>query len=441
MTTPTPGNLMAQPGDVPTAATNADAAFSRPAAWSSVFLLGLVAVINTTDRQLPGVLTEAIKHDLNLSDTALGLINGFGFLVIYALLGVPIARIADRGIYGGVISVCLALWSAMTALGGMATTGLQLALTRMGVAVGEAGSTPAAHAFIARNFPPHARAAPLAVLTAAIPLSSVTAVYGGGLLGQHFGWRAAFVIMGAAGLLLSVPVLLLLRPRQALPHGAPRPASAAVSRGAIRTLFRKPSFVLILGGSACIACAGYVVGAFVPAFLARVHHMSLAQIGISFGLGNAVGGVTGVLLAGSIADRLARRDPRWTLWVLVIMIAALLPFVYAAFVVDSAAFSVFGIILAGIIGSAYLALVVAAIQRLAASEMRATASALLLMFSALAGGLGPLATGMISDALEPTLGAKSLARGMLVIPVGYTIAAILYLAASFRFRRDMTSEA
>src|SRR5262249_37944948 len=150
--------------------------------WAAVVLLTLVAILNYVDRFLPSVLAEPIKHDLALSDTAIGLINGFGFLVIYAVLGIPIARLADRGRQGVVIAACLGVWSAMTMLGGVALSGWQLALTRMGVAVGEAGSTPAAHAFIARSFPPARRAAPLAVLTLSAPLATMLALIAGGLV-------------------------------------------------------------------------------------------------------------------------------------------------------------------------------------------------------------------------------------------------------------------
>ena len=131
-------------------------------AWVAVTLLAVVGTLNYADRFLPAVLAEPIKNDLALSDTAIGVINGFWFLAVYAVLGLVIARIADRGAFGLVISTCLTLWGAMTMLGGAVQSAFQLALTRVGVAVGEAGSTPAAHAYVARNFPPERRAAPLA---------------------------------------------------------------------------------------------------------------------------------------------------------------------------------------------------------------------------------------------------------------------------------------
>ncbi len=107
-------------------------------AWAAVGLLTLVGTLNYVDRFLPSVLAEPIKHDLALSDTAIGVINGFGFLIVYAVLGIAVARVADRGTYGAVIAACLTLWGSMTMLGGAVQSGFQLALTRVGVAVGEA---------------------------------------------------------------------------------------------------------------------------------------------------------------------------------------------------------------------------------------------------------------------------------------------------------------
>ncbi len=167
------------------------------------------------------MLAEPIKGDLALSDTAIGVINGSGFLVGYAVFGLVIARIADRGVFGPVISACLALWGAMTMLGGAVQSGFQLALTRVGVAVGEAGSTPAAHAYVARNFVPERRAAPLAVITLSIPLASAASLLGGGLLAESLGSRTAFVVMGGISVLLAPLVLFVLGSRQTLPMPPP----------------------------------------------------------------------------------------------------------------------------------------------------------------------------------------------------------------------------
>ena len=404
-------------------------------AWAAVALLAVVGTLNYADRFLPAVLAEPIKNDLALSDTAIGIINGFGFLAVYAVLVLFIARIADRGAFGLVVSTCLTLWGAMTMVGGAVQSGFQLALTRIGVAVGEAGSTPAAHAYVARNFAPERRAAPLAVITLAIPLASAASLLGGGLLAQSLGWRTAFVVMGAISVAFAPLVLVVLGRRQSMP-AAPTAAAGMLDARAW-DLLRKPSFVLIVVGAACISVAGYSLTTFAPAYLIRTRGMSLGEVGVQYGIASGLTGILGLLVVGRIADRLSARDPRWLLWLVAAMTAALLPFSALAFVVDSQALCVWFISLSYVVGTAYMAPSIAAIQRLARVEQRATASAIFLFFGAIVGSAGPFLTGVISDALRADLGAMSLGRALLIVPLFQVVAILCYLAASRRFTGEM----
>lgn len=402
--------------------------------WSAIGLLTIVGVLNIVDRFLPAVLAQPIKEDLALSDTALGLINGFGFLLIYALVGIPIARLSDRGRYGLVIGVCVGAWSAMTALGGLAQAGWQLALTRMGVAAGEAGSTPAAHAYISRNFPPDRRAAPLALLTLSVPIASVIGLMAGGLIGDILGWRQTFFLMGSVGLILC-PLVILTLGRRDVPAEPVQPQGQLQSGST--SLFAKTSFNLILAGSAFIAVGGYALTSFAPAFLMRQHGLTLTEVGVFYG--PVAGGLAavGLCLTGWLADRMSNRDPRWLLRVVALMILALLPFSSLAFFLEGMWPTIIFVALANVVSTAYMAPVVSALQRLAAPNLRATASALMLFFSAVAGGVGPLAAGAISDGLTPTLGAGALAYALLLVPVAHAIAALLYWASTATFRGDM----
>ena len=402
-------------------------------AWAAVVLLAMVGTLNYADRFLPAVLTEPIKDDLALSDTAIGVINGFGFLVVYAVLGIAIARIADRGAFGLVISVCLTLWGAMTMLGGAVQSGFQLALTRVGVAIGEAGSTPAAHAYVARNFAPERRAAPLAVITLAIPLASAASLIGGGLLAQSLGWRTAFVVMGAISVLFAPLVLLVLGRRQVMPAA---PAGHEAHPGKAWDLLTKPSYLAIVAGASCISVAGYALTTFAPAYLMRTRAMSLGEVGVQYGVASGITGILGLLLVGRVADRLSGRDPRWLLWLVAVMTGALLPFSTAAFLVDSRTLSVVFIALSYVVGTAYMAPSIAAIQRLARVEQRATASAIFLFFGAIVGSAGPFFTGVISDALKPELGNASLGRALLLVPLMQVLAILFYLLASRPFIRE-----
>jgi predicted MFS family arabinose efflux permease len=398
-------------------------------------LLAIVGTLNYADRFLPAVLAEPIKEDLALSDTAIGVINGFWFLAVYAVLGLVIARIADRGAFGLVISSCLTLWGVMTMLGGAVQSALGLALTRVGVAVGEAGSTPAAHAYVARNFPPERRAAPLAVITLSIPLASAASLIGGGLLAQSLGWRTAFVVMGAISVVFAPLVLLVLGRRQPMPVAPARDDVVQTAR--VRDLLRKPSFLAVVVGAAFISFAGYSLTTFAPAYLIRTRGMSLAEVGLQYGIASGLTGILSLLIVGRVADSLSAKDPRWSLWLVAAMTTALVPFSALAFVVESQTLCVWFLALSYVIGTAHMAPSIAAIQRLARAEQRATASAIFLFFGAMVGSAGPFLTGVISDTLKGDLGNMSLGRALLLVPVAQIVAIICYLVASQRFMREI----
>ena len=421
----------------PTAAATTTDTHAPRRAWAAVSVLAVVGTLNYADRFLPAVLAEPIREELALSDTALGVINGFGFLVVYALVGIPIARVSDRGAYGLVISGCLSLWGVMTMLGGAVQSGFQLALTRVGVAIGEAGSTPAAHAYVARNFAPERRAAPLAVITLAIPLASAASLIGGGLLAQALGWRTAFLVMGALSVAFVPVVLVVVGRRQ-------RPLVESVAAEQVPAnwwdILRKPSYLAIVAGAASISVAGYALTTFAPAFLMRARGMSLGDVGLQYGVASGVAGILGLIVVGKVADRLSSADPRWLLWLVAAVTATLIPFSTLAHLVDDNALAVCFIALSYVVGTAHMAPSIAAIQRLVAAEQRATASAIFLFFSSILGAVGPLVTGLISDALKADLGTMSLGRALLcVVPVMQLVAIGCYLLASRRYLREIVA--
>jgi MFS family permease len=351
------------------------------------------------------------------------------------VLGIAVARVADRGAFGAVTAACLTLWGTMTMLGGAVQSGFQLALTRVGVAVGEAGSTPAAHAYVARNFAPERRTAPLAVITFAIPLASGASLIGGGLLAENLGWRTTFVVMGAISVVFAPLVLLVVGARQSLPVAAPREQATTVKWWA---LLRKRSFLAVVGGTAFVSAAGYSLTTFSPAFLMRTRSMSLSEVGVEYGLATGLAGVLGLLIVGRLADRLAVRDPRWLLWIVVLTTALLLPASVLAFTVESRLACVWFLALSYVIGTAYLAPSIAAIHRLVLPEQRATASAIFLFFNATLGSVGPFVAGLISDALTADLGAHALGRALLIlVPALQLLAMGCYLVAARWYRSEI----
>ena len=400
---------------------------------AAVAMLVVVGLLNYLDRALPAVLAEPVKRDLVLSDTTLGVINGLGFLLVYALAGIPIARIADRGRHAPVIATSLAVWSAMTALAGAVTTGWQLALSRVGVALGEAGSLPAAHAYLTRHFAPQRRALALSTLSLAVPLGNSIGLIAGGMLGREFGWRGTFLLMGVAGLLLAPIVLFVLR-RAATTNadGSPQPVPGDAAEPGLVDAIKQPGLALTLAGAAMVAIGGYASIAFVPAFLMRVHGLPLGTVGFRFGLAAGALGIVALLLTGWCSDRVTARGSSSPLIVVVAMILAVLPFCTAAFLVADPGWALILAAIGSVVPVAYLAPVVVTLHGLVPPSGRAQASAWLLMCTALLGGLGPLFVGMLSDALGARLGVAALGTALLIVPAAYVGAAGLFLLASRR---------
>jgi MFS family permease len=403
--------------------------------WPMLVLLVLIGTLNYVDRVLPAVLAQPIKRDIALSDTTLGLISGAGFLVIYGAATIPLARISDRGRYGPVIVWSVTLWSAMTMIGGWTANAWQLAASRMGVALGEAGGVPAAHAYINRHFPANARTLALSIFTLCMPMGSMAGFAVGGVLGQHLGWRMTFVLMGAAGLALALVTYLAMPAEAGAGHALPQRSDRP--QASLAGLFRKRSLVLTLVGAAFIAMGGYAELTFTPAFLMRSHDLSLSEAGLGFGISGGIAAVTLLLLLGWTSDRLSIRDARWLLGTVIVMIVICLPLCVAGYLASDVRWAFAGTAVTHGIVVAQNAPVFAALHRLAPLELRAQASALLLLAGAVLGGAGPLVTGAWSDALTPALGPEALSRALLVVPCAYALGTACFCLALISFRRDL----
>lgn len=278
-----------------------------PEPWGIAVLLMLVGILNILDRILPGFLAELIKHDLGLSDAALGFINGFGFLLVYAVAGIPIAKLADGGRHAVVISGALFLWSATTALGGLARDGVQFGLSRIGVALGEAGCSPASHAYIAQNFSVRNRATALSMITLGGPIGILVAMVGGGMIAEQFGWRVTMIVVGLTGMALAPITYVLLRRGH---QSAGSVSSDSARWHDFAALLRKRSALCTVLGAAMIATASYCLNAFGAAFFMRVHKLPVGEVGMWLGWSAGILGMIVLLASGALADRLSQRDPR-----------------------------------------------------------------------------------------------------------------------------------
>ena len=285
----------------------------EPTAFYPRYLLGLLVVVytfNFIDRQILSILLESIRLDMDLSDTQLGFLTGFSFALFYATLGIPIARIADRSSRGKVIAISLGLWSLMTAVCGLAQNFTHMLFARIGVAVGEAGGSPPAHSLITDYFPPHKRASALAIYATGTPIGILLGLMLGGWLNEAFGWRTAFFVVGAPGVLLAFVVWFTAKEPN-LRSAATRRDDQVSLKEVFRYLKGLKSFRYLVIASSLHAFAAYGVLQWTPTFLIRTHGMSTTQLGLYLGLIIGTTGVLGVLAGGFLADRLSHVDKRW----------------------------------------------------------------------------------------------------------------------------------
>ncbi len=408
---------------VPEAAAPAPAPpASRPGYRGLVLGLLLTAyVFNFIDRTILGTIGQAVKEDLRVSDAQLGLLGGLYFALLYTLLGVPLARLAERRSRTWIITVSLVIWSGFTALSGAAHGFAQLALMRFGVGVGEAGLSPPAHSLISDLYEPRRRASALGVFSLGIPIGAMVGAVAGGWVAQHYGWRAAFVAVGAPGVVLAAVFRLLVRePARGASDAAapaPRPSHAeevdAPSgrgrglagelreiRAVAKTLFGVPPVLHMVAGITLASFAGYGTGAFIQPHLIRNFGLNYAQVGLVYGLIYGVSAGAGTLLGGLVTDRLGKRSAAWYALAPAIGLAIACPLYILAFNQGSWIGSVLLLLPPGLCTYLYLAPTFGVVQNSVDLRRRATATAILfLVLNLVALGGGPPLTGWLIDRL------------------------------------------
>jgi len=403
-------------------------------------ILLLAYIFNFIDRQIIGVLAVPIKAELGLSDRQLGLMGGIAFALFYSGLAIPIAWLADRRSRVNIIAVSVALWSAFTALCGLAQNFWHLFLARMGVGIGEAGGVAPSYALISDFYPKERRARALAFFSLGIPIGSALGVFFGGWIASHLDWRSAFLIVGLAGL----PAALLVK--LGIPEpvrggfdsadgraSEPAPPFATVAAALART----PSFWLLSFGAASGSILGYGLIFWLPSFFSRSFGLELTQVGWFYGSIVLVGGVAGTWLGGWLGDRTGPGRPAsYALIPAVCFLIAAPCFALGLFapslVVGWLLFA-FGQMLA----LAWLGPVIAAVQHIVPPNMRATASASFLFINNLIGiGFGIFFLGFMSDRMTAAHGEDSLRYSILYGLAFYLLSALIYFLAAPRLKRD-----
>ena len=413
---------------------------SARARYYALGLLTVVYTFNFVDRQLLSILQESIKADLLLSDQQLGLLTGFAFALFYTLAGIPIARYADRNNRRNVVAIAIALWSFMTAISGLVQNYLQLLLARIGVGVGEAGGSPPAHSMISDIFPPERRASALAFYSMGINFGILFGFLAGGWLNEFFDWRVAFFVVGAPGIVVALFVRYTLRePIRGLMEDRQDVATDTPFPEVLKLLWSRLSFRHLAIGGALNAFAGYSSSNWTASFMIRSHDMSTGELGTWLALIMGVGGAIGVFWGSYIAERLAKFDVRWYMWMPTITGMICVPFMIATYVVEGAYTALIVSIVPGILFNVYLGNSLAMTHALVGLRMRAVASAILFFLINLIGmGLGPWGVGLLSDMLSAELGNGSLRYAMLyLLPAAMGWSAVHFLLASRTLQKDL----
>ena len=426
----------------PVAAGSSPATPARRLRTRVLLLLLLAYVFNFIDRQIIGILAVPIKAELGLSDRQLGLMGGVAFALFYSTLALPIAWFADRKSRIAIISASVAVWSLFTAICGLAQNFWQLFLARMGVGIGEAGGVAPSYSLISDYFPSRSRARALAFFSLGIPLGSALGIFFGGWIASSVDWRAAFIVVGLAGL----PVALLLKlfvpePVRGASDLAPTDA-APPFLDVMATLARNPSFWLLSFGAASGSILGYGLIFWLPALFTRSFGLSLSDIGWFYGSIVLVGGMLGTWLGGVIGDRLGPDRPGTYAAIPAIGLFLAAPAYAAGLFAPSLPLAWILFVIPQILGLAWLGPVITAVQQLVPPNMRATASASFLLINNFIGiGFGIYMFGELSTRMAARYGDESLRYSILYGLVFYLLAATFYALASRRLKRDMIDPA
>jgi MFS family permease len=414
--------------------------WTGPQRHYALALLCLVAIFNLMDRQIMAILLEPIRKEFGASDTQMGLLTGTVFAAFYALASIPLARAADRYPRGMVIGAVLGFWSVMTMLGGLAASFTMLVLTRIGVALGEAGSSPASYAMVADLYPLRNRAKALSFYVGASSVGMGSAVLLGGWLAENFGWRTALVAVGLPGILLALVVwFTLYEPRRGMSD--PLPADLADTHysfgEALKVLWASRTYrccVLIMGFG---GAAGFGVLTWGPTFLMRVHGLSATQTGAVFGAVSIGSLVLGQLATGVIADWAGRRDLRAYMWCAAAGSALAIPCGLLFVAAGDWRLAMIGFGLQAFFQGSHSMCAFAIGQSVVPPRTRGTASMIATLASTLFGmGLAPLFIGVSNDLLAPIYGLTSIRYSLGAMLIFPGLLAVVALLAAIWVRDD-----
>lgn len=379
-------------------------------------VLTAVFAVNQLDRQILSISLDAIGAEFTLSDTQLGLLSGLVFALVYALFGLPIAKLAANGNRRNIISISVAVWSALTIATAAAQNFLHLALARLGVGIGEAGAVSPAHSIISDLYPPDRRTSAMATFVAGANIGILLAFLIGGIAGQFLGWRWAFVIAGVPGLALALVLRFTVREpvRETAVRDGRQHRSLFIAT--IQTIWHDRGLFHALCGMGLTGILTFGALAWIPTFIIRTHGLGQAQTGIFLALTIGIIGGLGTWFSGRLADRLGADNPKWRLGIVVGAILLAKPFVIGFLLLDYRVAALASFVVAALVAGTFWGPTFAFLHSRVNAEMRPMATAIFLFVFNLVGvGIGPTLVGIASDTIFSGYGVRSLGVSLATI--------------------------
>jgi MFS family permease len=422
--------------------------------YAAVLVLFAVNVLNFYDRNIAGALTEPMRKEFGLTDTQIGLL-GSAFIWIYAVVGVPFGRIADRWSRKKLLVGGLLIWTSLTAFAGLASSYAMLLASRLGVGVGEAVCAPTGTSWLGDLFPPDKRARVLAIFMLGVPIGGALSYFISGPAAQAWGWRTAMVIASLPALILVPALLMLKEPQRGASEQQPVAATHTADGGKnpVMAVLSIPTLWWIIASGVFLNFNMYAIGTFMPALLSRVHKLSLAASGTATGITYILGGIGGGLIAGYFGDRIIRTHPNGRLVIASVVSLIGAPLAYFGVVQPAGNIAITLVCLTTAYGTmnTYYGLVYSSIQDIVAPTQRGLTMALYFMAMYLCGAsFGPLLTGSISDRMArqamadagasqmtEVFKAIGLQQAMVIIPVLSAALAVVLWMASRTFVKDV----
>ncbi|MEV0766175.1 MFS transporter [Nocardia sp. NPDC050435] len=411
-------------------------AHQAPNAWRIVCVLTLANLLNFYDRAVPAIVIEPIKDEFGLSDLAIGVLSG-AFTVVYAVAGIAVGRMADRGSRRTIMAVGLLVWSIFTAAGGGAWSFASLLIFRLAVGVGEASYAPAANSLLADLFPAAKRSRAIAVFQFGQPLGLTLAFFTTGAIADAFGsWRAPFVIAAVPGFLVAVAMMFIKEPERGASEE--RPTTISPVHQPIRVVLRIPTMWWLILSGIGLQIAAYAVATFLVPLFQRYFELSLVRAATNAGIVLGLSGILGLLFAGIVAERAARRSRRLRLTYASVSLAASVPLTFWALTLPHTATSAFVLIfsVAWFLQFAFYVAAYPAVADVIEPRLRATGIAVLFAaFYLLGGALGPVVVGALSDQFgDDTIGLRFAL--LAVVPSALAVAAAGLFGASATVEHD-----